>query len=352
MDMFKHQKIYKIRDSVKERFYQFCTEYSIELGTPFNDYTCCEEIINNLKEDFDNFLSEEDYQLKFKYPFEKFRNKKSLSEDNYKKLKENYSEEEQVYYVIYDKLKNIFSKLSENIDTSNISTNLTAKELHNYNYFIESQPRCCFCGQLLEISEKEGERYIHADIEHILPKNQFPQYILHPSNWAPCCKECNIGEKRTEFFNDSDNDENIRAFKRAFKDLGIELNNIHPLQLWKSFFLNCVNNKYEINYLDITSDAAKNFINFYGIEKRMKIIISRCYTILFNIIKHSDIRSPESLERLLENIASSNWHEINDGYSLNNSPKIWQEFIESILYDECKLIALWDEVKSSELRFL
>ena len=45
-------------------------------------------------------------------------------------------------------------------------------------------------------------------------------------------------------------------------------------------------------------------------------------------------------------------HEINDGYSLNNSPQIWQEFIENILYDECKLMALWDEIKSSELRFL
>lgn len=28
------------------------------------------------------------------------------------------------------------------------------------------------------------------------------------------------------------------------------------------------------------------------------------------------------------------------------SPQIWQEFIENILYDECKLMALWDEVKS------
>ena len=91
-----------------------------------------------------------------------------------------------------------------------------------------------------------------------------------------------------------------------------------------------------------------NIINciHYNIENRIKTISSHCYDILFNIIRHSDIRSPESLERLLENMSSSNWHEINDGYSLNNSPQIWQEFIESILYDECKLIALWDEVKS------
>ena len=76
---------------------------------------------------------------------------------------------------------------------------------------------------------------------------------------------------------------------------------------------------------------------------------SRYYDILFNVIRHSDIRSPESLERLLENVASGNWHEMNDGYSLNSGPQIWQEFIEHILYDECKLMALWDKVKSINL---
>lgn len=40
---------------------------------------------------------------------------------------------------------------------------------------------------------------------------------------------------------------------------------------------------------------------------------------------------------------------MNDGYSLNSGPQIWQEFIEHILYDECKLMALWDKVKSINL---
>ena len=96
----------------------------------------------------------------------------------------------------------------------------------------------------------------------------------------------------------------------------------------------------------------QKLIRIYGLNERYKNIKNKCFSILLNIIRHSDIRSPESLERLLESIASSNWHEVNDGYSLNNSPHIWQEFIENILYDECKLMALWDEVKSSELKFL
>ena len=112
------------------------------------------------------------------------------------------------------------------------------------------------------------------------------------------------------------------------------------------------NNSLKIEINNNLSEEAKKFLSFYGIEHRIETMASRCYDILFNIIRYSDIRSPESLERLLESIASSNWHEVNDGYSLNNSPHIWQEFIENILYDECKLMALRDEVKSSELKFL
>lgn len=123
---------------------------------------------------------------------------------------------------------------------------------------------------------------------------------------------------------------------------------MHPLKLWKLYTINYAEN-LNIQINKNCSETTKEFLSFYGIEHRIKTMSSRCYDILFNIIRHSDIRSPESLERLFENMVSSNWHEINDGYSLNNSPQIWQEFIENILYDECKLMALWDEVKSLNL---
>lgn len=123
---------------------------------------------------------------------------------------------------------------------------------------------------------------------------------------------------------------------------------MHPLKLWKLYTIDYDDN-LNIHINKNCSKTTKEFLSYYGIEDRIKIMVSRYYDILFNIIRHSDIRSPESLERFLENMASSNWHEINDGYSLNNSPQIWQEFIEDILYDECKLMALWDEVKSMNM---
>ena len=257
-------------------------------------------------------------------------------------------------YKIIEKYDQLSDKTK---DFRNLFGPLTFKQAYVTTYFEGKTPRCPFCGQLLEIYEIEDTenedyknengcykkyKYVVADIEHIIPKSIFPQLALHPNNMVPCCKECNQSIKKDNFFARDE----FYKFEKAIKDLNLDMNNLHPLELWKFYklsfdceSLNIIINK---NY----SKEAKGFLNFYGIKNRIEIVASRCYDILFNIIRHSDIRSPESLERLLENMASSNWHEINDGYSLNNSPQIWQEFIENILYDECKLMALWDEVKS------
>lgn len=357
--MYKLQIYESLKKDVINIFENFCGKYKEIIPKPFNEYSCCAQLIENLRNDYFKFYQEEDYQLSFLYPHELFKNQKGLKKDKYKKLLESsYTEEEKTYYVINSELKKIFENLDKSINKTKYQTNLSVKQLFNYSYFIDSQPRCCFCGQLLESSIKEDknnknkeEEYLHADIEHIIPKDQFPQFTLHPENWAPCCKECNMGEKRTAFFKDGTTQEKIDKYKSAIKALGLEYNKLHPLKLWNNYKIT-YNNSLKIEINNNLSEEAKEFLSFYGIENRIKIMASRCYDILFNIIRYSDIRSPESLERLLESIASSNWHEVNDGYSLNNSPHIWQEFIENILYDECKLMALWDEVKSSELKFL
>ena len=350
--MYKLQIYENLKEDIINSFKNFCQNYIKIIPEPFNEYPCCTKIIENLREDYFNFYQNEKYQLKFIYPYKIFVGNKSLKDNKYKKLLEsNYTEEEKIYFIINSELKKIFNRLDAYIDNTKYKTNLSAKQLFNYSYFIDTQPRCCFCGQLLESSINEkNEEYLHADIEHIIPKDQFPQFTLHPVNWAPCCKECNMGEKGTSFFEGNSPQEKIDEYKSVINTLGLKYNELHPLKLWNNYQIT-YNNSLNIN---INNNYKKNknvidFFNFYGIENRIKVIASRCYNILFNIIQHSDIRSPESLERLLENMASTNWHEINDGYSLNNSPQIWKEFIENILYDKCKLIALWDEVKSMNM---
>lgn len=368
----KYEINYEYKTKIKELFGQFCSEIKNYLKKYMGDNVDTKPV-DDLQEDYNNFFEDPNYELKFeyvkKYTFKKGEknnyNKAELVKNDFKILRDEIDEslcskEDKVKFIIVEILLNIFKDLEYYIQ---INSCLTPKQFYNYNYFIDSQPRCCFCGQLLESSIKEDknnknkkEEYIHADIEHIIPKDLFPQFTLHPDNWAPCCKECNMGEKRTAFFEGSTPQEKIDKYKSAIKALGLEYNKLHPLKLWKNYkttynkSLNIeINNNYTNKENDENYKNVTDFLNFYGIKNRIEIIASRCYDILFNIIRHSDIRSPESLERLLENMASSNWHEINDGYSLNNSPQIWQEFIESILYDECKLMALWDEVKSMNM---
>lgn len=360
----KYEINYEYKKKIKELFGQFCSEIKNYLKKYMGDDVDTKSV-DDIQEDYNNFFEDSNYKLKFeyvkKYIFKKdeknYYNKAELVKNDFKILRDEIDEslcskEDKVKFIIVEILLNIFKDLEDYIQ---INSCLTPKQFYNYNYFIDSQPRCCFCGQLLECSIKEDkdnknkkEEYLHADIEHIIPKDQFPQFTLHPENWAPCCKECNMGEKRTAFFQDGTTQEKIDKYKSAIKALGLEYNKLHPLKLWNNYKIT-YNNSLKIEINNNLSEEAKKFLSFYGIEHRIETMASRCYDILFNIIRHSDIRSPESLERLLENMVSSNWHEINDGYSLNNSPQIWQEFIESILYDECKLMALWDEVKSMNM---
>lgn len=365
LNIDKNSLKYEINDEykkrIKELFEQFCSEIKNYLKKYMGDDIDTKPV-DDLQNDYNNFFEDSSCKLKFeyvkKYTFKKDKwhnySKAELTQNDFKILREDIDEslcskEDKAKFIIVEILLNIFKKLEDYIQ---INSSLTPKQFYNYNYFIDSQPRCCFCGQLLESSlNKNQEEHFHADIEHIIPKDQFPQFTLHPENWAPCCKECNLGEKRTAFFEGDSPQEKIEKYKSAINALGLKYNKLHPLKLWNNYKL-AYNNSLNIEINNNLNEDTKEFLNFYGIENRIKIVSSRCYYILFNIIRHSDIRSPESLERLLENMASSNWHEINDGYSLNNSPQIWREFLENILYDECKLMALWDEVKSINMSIL
>ena len=263
------------------------------------------------------------------------------------------SDYEQFLWTVKDISEDLKTNIINKFDTMTCNSSefrskfghLSFKQAFIKDYFNGITPRCCFCGKLLEEAHnKYNETYIIADIEHVFPKSKFPQFTLHIDNWVPCCKECNEIIKKDEFFPSDP----IQNFNTVLEDLHTDIDNMHPLELWKLYTINYDEN-LNIKINKNCSEATTEFLSFYGIESRIKIMAARCYDILLNIIRHSNIRSPESLERLLENMASSNWHEINDGYSLNNSPQIWQEFIENILYDECKLMALWDEVKSMNM---
>lgn len=207
-------------------------------------------------------------------------------------------------------------------------------------FYKNNERRCPMCGQLLETSKKSSSDIPTADLDHFFPKDKFPQFALLPQNLIPTCMECNRIEKLRE-------DITPREFKCALEELKLLKDfEKHPqryFNIWHKL-------EYDFDSEEIKlrdKPNAKKLIALYGLEERYFAIRDKCFNILFNIIKHSDIRSPESLERLLENMASANWHEVNDGYSLNNSPKLWQEFLEWILYSESNLLALWEEVRDS-----
>ena len=210
------------------------------------------------------------------------------------------------------------------------------------DFFRNVEKRCPFCGQLLETSGKSASDVPTADLDHFFPKHQYPQFALNPQNLIPTCMECNRIEKHIKTITPHE-------FKEALENLKLyKAFQKHPESHFKIY--NALD--YDFNSSNIINSENKSvlrLVSLYGLEERFRNIKNKSFNILLNIVRNFEIKTPESLERFLENMASSNWHEINDGYSLNNSPQIWQEFIENILYDECKLMALWDEVKSMNM---
>ncbi len=206
-------------------------------------------------------------------------------------------------------------------------------------YYIQQDIyRCQFCGQVLEQSGKINEK-ITADLEHIIPKSIYPQFALHPKNLVPCCLECNRVEKATNFNFKND----LSDFYKAFSELNLKISQ-KPFELWKRVsFSNNSNFGMEIN-LDKNSDAF-NLINHYGLPLRYSIMFGQCFQALRTQIKYARVNSPEALERLLEFLTSVSFDDYNGAISFNNSPHIWQDFLNEILYDRCKLESLWEEVK-------
>ena len=253
--------------------------------------------------------------------------------NNFKNLPENFS---------FKKNKSDgHEKLAQMLIDGYNSLKADIKKQYKMEFFKNIEKRCPFCGQLLESSGKADSDVPTADLDHFFPKCDFPQFALFPPNLIPTCMECNRIEKHTDKISP-------KEFKLALQELNL-LNDFqnHPnkrthFRIYSSLSFDC-NNKL---FIKTTNIYVQKLIKLYGLEERYNNIRNKSFQILWSMVHNFDIQSPESLENFLNNMASSNWHEINDGYSLNNSPQIWQEFIENILYDECKLMALWEEVKS------
>ncbi|MES0091032.1 hypothetical protein [Mesorhizobium sp. M0030] len=70
------------------------------------------------------------------------------------------------------------------------SGNCDAFKAHAKQYYIgEQNYRCCYCNKQIDTDN-------HAvwDLEHVLSRDNYPQYIFEPLNLSISCKDCNIAK--------------------------------------------------------------------------------------------------------------------------------------------------------------
>lgn len=308
--MPQKQKIKSVKEKIQERANKAISEFKEEAEKAQIRDTIVENTIQAYNSDIQNFNSFPE-SLKFK---------------NFKEKPDN--EEDLAFYLLSEQLKKAYKTFS-----SSELRDRFVKEYFGHNG--KKVYRCSICGQLLETKSKNDIPV--ADIDHIFPKDQYAQFAMHFENFIPTCKECNQTEKGTKTIT-------LPEFKAAFAELGVLFQ--HPLRLWENI-------KYDFNdliepklYIENKNRSnALKLIELYGIDKRYKVILKKCYNNLFCHIKNAEIRSPESLEKLIEGLLLTNMETTYNDCSLNNHPQVWQEFTEWILYSESNLLALWEEIR-------
>ena len=268
----------------------------------------------------------------------------------------NFQVAEKCTATLKEKIKSDFSKKYEQVTKNKIS-NIQLRQRFSKEYFGSKPHRCCLCGQLFEQNiiknKKVHYNYSMVTIEHIFPKDKFPQYALCLENWIPCCYECNSLEKGNRFFVD----EPRKEFYDALVQLGINDSfGKEPLQIWKniSFDFSKINGEILIKGKPEGPNNKEAFqlLGFYGLNNRYKAIQRHFYSNLFNLLKCHNISSPEAMESFLEGCQNANMQEMVSDFSFNNYPELWHEFIDYVLYDYNNLTALWEEIKEyNKLRY-
>lgn len=86
-----------------------------------------------------------------------------------------------------------YDKIDYSIWNSTTGEIVNVRKHIREHYLMEQEYRCAYCR--MEKKESHGMTW---DIEHILPKSAFPEFLFEPENLAIACKECNTPKDKTD----------------------------------------------------------------------------------------------------------------------------------------------------------
>lgn len=80
-----------------------------------------------------------------------------------------------------------YDGISHEIWNAKVGPIVAVRKFIREHYLGQQRYRCAYCK--IEKKESNGMTW---DVEHILPKSLYPEYLFHPENLAVACKECNV----------------------------------------------------------------------------------------------------------------------------------------------------------------
>lgn len=123
------------------------------------------------------------------------------------------------------------------------------RKIKDYNRYLQSE-QCCYCRRSLA-----DEFNMVIDIEHVLPKSQFRDYMFETFNLSVSCKRCNMEIKREDVSFITDKTQLLADPKNT--------------ELYKFIHPNLDTYSSHINYISVTKDT-RTIIKYVAIDNSAK----------------------------------------------------------------------------------
>ncbi|KAB0443986.1 HNH endonuclease [Lysinibacillus fusiformis] len=176
--------------------------------------------------------------------------------------------DQQILYYISGETEEILECLKGIFDYESFYTSTTLKNGEvwgAYEYLIKLNCNICpYCDRQFVYTFNTGTKKVRAEIDHFLPKFNYPYLALSIMNLVPSCHQCNSSCKGTK---DPIDKSIIHPFIRGFDNhVSIEIN---P---YDSYALEGVNTNFDIEFIVSTTNnelkrQLNNSINMFALEE-------------------------------------------------------------------------------------
>lgn len=165
-------------------------------------------------------------------------------------------------------------------------------------YLIGMTGRCCYCQERIF-------HFANFNIDHVLPREAYPQFTFWPENLAAACITCNAIKSSLDYFNVSVKELNYRRYGKSWQCFHP---NFHRYHEHVEMIVFQTNNFYVRAYIGITpqgKELCKNLlakITEYSVKSSVNKEIDKAILGLQSVMAQSNTNLMPGVEKLIADL--------------------------------------------------